>query len=84
MTLQKLSKYANRFAGFLFIFMGLSWVVDSAYIYCVDDRTKMILISALQIPGAVVLIWYGIKRIREPNEQRNSPEPPPIDVAVPL
>jgi hypothetical protein len=65
MTLQKMGKYANRFTGFLYVFMGLSCAVGTAYICCVDDRTKMVLISASQIPGAVFLIWYGIKRIRE-------------------
>ncbi len=49
--------------GWLYLFVGILVIAGSAYICLTDDRTKMIVISAMQILVGSFLVWVGSKRI---------------------
>jgi hypothetical protein len=63
MTPEKIAKFSRWFVGLTFIFMGLLCATIFVFIFFGDDRSKMVVVAALQIPCGVFLIWHGAMKI---------------------
>lgn len=60
---QNLARHLKWFLGFFYVSFGLLYATLLVYSCFVDQRPKMVVMHALQIPVALIFILDGGKRI---------------------